>query len=243
MVTKPGTKVLLQGENMNGPTAKKIKVVIADQQPVFRKGLEFYLSEAPDIEIASEVSSEADLVNAVVTQSPDVVLLDISLTAGGMEMARIVKQQMPSVAVIVISPAPNDEGLFTAIKARAAGYVSRNIAADELITIIRRSAAGEYPLNDNFLSQPKVAAQVLEQFQDFSWGKGVESFVSPLTPRETEILNYMAKGYLNKQIAHILDISEQTIKNHVTSILRKLDANARTQAVITAVRRGIISLS
>jgi DNA-binding NarL/FixJ family response regulator len=71
----------------------------------------------------------------------------------------------------------------------------------------------------------------------------VETFVSPLTPRETQILNYMAKGYLNKQIASMLDISEQTIKNHVTSILRKLDANARTQAVITAVRRGIISLS
>jgi DNA-binding NarL/FixJ family response regulator len=228
---------------MDRPTGKKIKVVIADQQSMFRKGLEFYLSEATDIEITSEVSSEADLVNAVVTQSPDVVLMDISLTAGGMELARIVKQQMPSVAVIVFSPSPNDEGLFMAIKARAAGYVSRNISAEELLTTIRRSAAGEYPLNDNFLSQPKVAAQVLEQFQDFSWGKGVESFVSPLTPRETEILNYMAKGYLNKQIASMLDISEQTIKNHVTSILRKLDANARTQAVITAVRRGIISLS
>jgi DNA-binding NarL/FixJ family response regulator len=88
-----------------------------------------------------------------------------------------------------------------------------------------------------------VAAQVLEQFQDFSWGKGVETFVSPLTPRETEILSYMAKGHLNKQIAGMLDISEQTIKNHVTSILRKLDANARTQAVITAVKRGIISIN
>jgi DNA-binding NarL/FixJ family response regulator len=149
---------------------------------------------------------------------------------------------MPSVAVVVISPAPNDDELFTAIKARAAGYISRNIEASELITVIRRSAAGEYPLNDTFLTQPKVAAQVLEQFQDFSWGKGVENFVSPLTPRETEILNFMAKGYLNKQIAVMLDISEQTIKNHVTSILRKLDANARTQAVITAVKRGIISL-
>jgi DNA-binding NarL/FixJ family response regulator len=222
---------------------RKIKVVIADQQPMFRKGLEYYLSEASDITIIAEASTEGDLVNAVVTQIPDVVLLDISLASDGMDLARVVKQHVPSVAVIVISPSPNDEGLFNAIKARAAGYVSRNIASEELINIIRRAAKGEYPLNDNFLSQPKVAAQVLEQFQDFSWGKGVESFVSPLTPRETEILNYMAKGYLNKQIANMLDISEQTIKNHVTSILRKLDANARTQAVITAVRRGIISLS
>ena len=221
----------------------KIRVVIADQQPMFRKGLQYFLSQAQDIVIISEVSTEGELVNAAVTQIPDVVLLDISLASDGMDLARVVKQHVPSVAVIIISPAPNDEGLFMAIKARAAGYISRNIAAEELINIIRRAAKGEYPLNDNFLSQPKVAAQVLEQFQDFSWGKGVESFVSPLTPRETEILNYMAKGYLNKQIANTLDISEQTIKNHVTSILRKLDANARTQAVITAVRRGIISLS
>jgi DNA-binding NarL/FixJ family response regulator len=223
--------------------AGKIKVIIADQQPLFRKGIEFFLKQADDVEICAEASTEADLVTAVVRDTPDVVLLDISLASDGMELAKVVKQHVPSVAVIVISPSPNDEGLFMAIKARAAGYVSRNIASDELLSIIRRSSKGEYPLNDNFLSQPKVAAQVMEQFQDFSWGKGVESFISPLTPRETEILNYMAKGYLNKQIANMLDISEQTIKNHVTSILRKLDANARTQAVITAVRRGIISLS
>ncbi len=223
--------------------AGKIKVIIADQQPLFRKGIEFFLKQADDVEICAEASTEADLVTAVVRDTPDVVLLDISLASDGMELAKVVKQHVPSVAVIVISPSPNDEGLFMAIKARAAGYVSRNIASDELISIIRRSSKGEYPLNDTFLSQPKVAAQVMEQFQDFSWGKGVESFISPLTPRETEILNYMAKGYLNKQIANMLDISEQTIKNHVTSILRKLDANARTQAVITAVRRGIISLS
>jgi DNA-binding NarL/FixJ family response regulator len=222
---------------------RKIKVIIADQQPMFRKGLEYFLSQAQDIVITAEASTEGELVNQVITEIPDVVLLDISLASDGMDLARVVKQHVPSVAVIVISPSPNDEGLFNAIKARAAGYVSRNIASEELVNIIRRAAKGEYPLNDNFLSQPKVAAQVLEQFQDFSWGKGVESFVSPLTPRETEILNYMAKGYLNKQIANMLDISEQTIKNHVTSILRKLDANARTQAVITAVRRGIISLS
>jgi DNA-binding NarL/FixJ family response regulator len=220
----------------------KIKVIVADRQPLFRKGVEYFLKEAEDIIISAEASSESELMARVVNEIPDVVLLDISLNNEGMELARVVKQHVPSVAVIVIAPAPNDEGLFMAIKARAAGYVSRDISADDLIHIIRRASRGEYPLNDSFLAQPKVAAQVLEQFQDFSWGKGVETFVSPLTPRETQILNYMAKGYLNKQIAGMLDISEQTIKNHVTSILRKLDANARTQAVITAVRRGIISL-
>jgi len=222
---------------------RKIKVVIADQQPLFRQGVHYSLSQVPDIQIVAEAGTEADLVTSVVNETPDVVLLDINLAGDGMELARTVKQHVSSVAIIIISPSPDDEGLFQAIKARAAGYVSRNIAVEDLIAIVCRAASGEYPLNDNFLSQPKVAARVLEQFQDFSWGKGIETFVSPLTPRETEILNYMAKGYLNKQIASLLDISEQTIKNHVTSILRKLDANARTQAVITAVRRGIISLS
>ena len=224
-------------------TQRRVKIVIADQQPLFRKGVEFYLGQAPDLHICAEASTEAELVHAVINEIPDVVLLDISLASDGMELAHVVKQQVPSVAVIVVSPATNDEGLFMAIKARAAGYISRNISAGELIAIIRRAASGEYPLNDTFLTQPKVAAQVLEQFQDFSWGRGVEPFVSPLTPRETEILNCMARGFLNKQIASLLDISEQTIKNHVTSILRKLDANARTQAVVTAVRRGLISLS
>ena len=221
----------------------KIKVIIADRQPLFRKGVEFYLKEAEDIVICAEAGSEAELVTMVVNQIPDVVLLDVSLGRDDMGLARAVKQHVPSVAVIVIAPAPNDEGLFMAIKSRAAGYISRDISSEELLATIRRAARGEYPLNDSFLSQPKVAAQVLEQFQDFSWGKGVETFVSPLTPRETEILNYMAKGYLNKQIAGMLDISEQTIKNHVTSILRKLDTNACTQAVITAVKRGIITIN
>lgn len=170
--------------------AGKIKVIIADQQPLFRKGIEFFLKQADDIEICAEASTEADLVTTVVKETPDVVLLDISLASDGMELAKVVKQHVPSVAVIVISPSPNDEGLFMAIKARAAGYVSRNIASDELISIIRRSSKGEYPLNDSFLSQPKVAAQVLEQFQDFSWGSGVESFVSPLTPRDRDFELY-----------------------------------------------------
>jgi DNA-binding NarL/FixJ family response regulator len=159
-----------------------------------------------------------------------------------MDLAKAVKQLLPSTAVILLSPQPNDDELFQAIKSRVAGYLRRDVSSNELLAIIRRAAAGEHPINDTFLSQPKVAHQVLEQFQNFSWGKGAESFVSPLTPRETEILTYMAQGFFNKQIAIQLSISEQTIKNHITSILRKLDANARTQAVITALKRGFITL-
>jgi two-component system response regulator DegU len=221
----------------------KIKVLIADQQPLFRQGVRTSLSQVGDIEICGEVTSGNDVISTISTLYPDVVLLDIQMSqTDGMDLAKAIKQLLPSAAVILLSPQPNDNELFEAIKSRVAGYLKRDISSSELVTTIRRAAAGEHPINDTFLAQPKVAHQVLEQFQNFSWGKGAESFVSPLTPRETEILTYMAQGYFNKQIAIELNISEQTIKNHITSILRKLDANARTQAVITALKRGFITL-
>jgi DNA-binding NarL/FixJ family response regulator len=221
----------------------KIKVLIADQQPLFRQGVRASLSQIPDVDICGEVNSGNELISAISTLYPDVVLLDIELShSDGTDLAKSVKQLLPSAAVILLSPQPNDSELFQAIKSRVAGYLRRDVSSTELLTTIRKAAAGEHPINDTFLSQPKVAHQVLEQFQDFSWGKGAESFVSPLTPRETEILNYMAQGFFNKQIALELNISEQTIKNHITSILRKLDANARTQAVIFALKRGLITL-
>jgi DNA-binding NarL/FixJ family response regulator len=223
---------------------QKIRVLIADQQPLFRQGIHATLGQIVDIEICDEVGSSSEVLSATSTLYPDVILLDIGLSnSDGTNLAKTLKQLLPSAAVILLSPKPNDEELFQAIKSRVAGYLKRDVSSNELVATIRRAAAGEHPINDTFLSQPKVAHQVLEQFQDFSWGKGAEPFVSPLTPRETEILTYMAKGYFNKQIAIELSISEQTIKNHITSILRKLDANARTQAVITAIKRGLISLS
>ena len=223
---------------------QQIRVLIADQQPLFRQGIRSTLNQIADIDICDEVGSSNEVISATNTLYPDVILLDIELSSGNdTDLAKTIKQLLPSVAVILLSPQPNDAELFQAIKSRVAGYLRRDVSSNELVATIRRAAAGEHPINDTFLSQPKVAHQVLEQFQDFSWGKGVEPFVSPLTPRETEILTYMAKGYFNKQIAIELSISEQTIKNHITSILRKLDANARTQAVITAIKRGLISLS
>ncbi|OGO59830.1 MAG: hypothetical protein A2Z36_00855 [Chloroflexi bacterium RBG_19FT_COMBO_48_23] len=222
----------------------KIRVLIADQQPLFRQGVRSSLTQIADLDICGEVDSSNELISAISNLYPDVVLLDIQMSSDGdTDLAKAVKQLLPSAAVILLSPQPNDDELFQAIKSRVAGYVRRDISSNDLVTIVRRAASGEHPINDTFISQPKVAHKVLEQFQNFSWGKGVESFVSPLTPRETEILTYMAQGFFNKQIAIELSISEQTIKNHITSILRKLDANARTQAVITALKRGFISLS
>jgi len=150
---------------------------------------------------------------------------------------------LPSIATVILTPKLDDEQLFESIKARAAAYIPRDVTAEELASTIGRVAAGEHPINENMTANPRVAEKVLDNFQELTWGEQVEKFLSPLTHRETEILNYIAQGYLNKQIAAELHISEQTIKNHVTSILRKLDANARTQAVIIAIKRGLISIS
>jgi DNA-binding NarL/FixJ family response regulator len=227
---------------MNGNN--KVKVLVADQQPMFRRGLTSVLSREQDIEICGEATTTSEIMDKVTTLLPDVVLLDITISPNNsLEMAKTIKQLLPSVAVVVITPQSSNEELFEVIKVRASGYLERDVNTSDLMDTIRKAATGYHPINDTFVSRPEVAKQVLEQFQEFSWGKGVETFVSPLTPRETEILEYMAKGYLNKQIAQSLSISEQTIKNHITSILRKLDANARTQAVITAIKRGLISIN
>jgi two-component system response regulator DegU len=224
--------------------SSKVKVLVADQQPMFRRGLASVLAKEEDIEICGEAASTSEIIDRVTTLLPDVVLLDVTMSPNSsLDMAKTIKQLLPSVAVVVMTPQSTNEELFEVIKVRAAGYLDRDVDTSELMDTIRKAANGYHPINDTFVSRPEVAKQVLEQFQEFAWGKGVETFVSPLTPRETEILQYMAKGYLNKQIAQSLSISEQTIKNHITSILRKLDANARTQAVITAIKRGLISIN
>jgi two-component system response regulator DegU len=146
--------------------------------------------------------------------------------------------------VIMLSPNPDDEELFEVIKTAAVACLSRNTVAEDLINTIRRASQGEYPINDSLIDRPRVAQRVLEQFQDIAtMDKSMETVVAPLTRREAQILNYVSNGNTNKQIADILGISEQTIKSHVSAILRKLNANDRAHAVALAMRSGWISMS
>ena len=219
------------------------KVVIADEQQIFRQGIRSALQSEKDLEISAEFSSGDELLNSLSTSLADVVLLDIKLPPnGGLDLTKTIKKQYPSIAVVLFTASTTEDELFEAIRSRASAYLQRNVGKEDLVKTLLAASAGNHPINDTLLTKPKVAERVLQQFQDLSWSDGVEYFVSPLTGRETQILNFMAQGYLNKQIASELDITEQTIKNHVTSILRKLDANARTQAVIIAVKRGLIKL-
>ena len=221
----------------------KIQVLIISQQSLFQQGIEHSLSGTKDIETSSSAADNGKVFAAIDPMPPDVTLLDIdSIPENGLELARRIKQRSPNIAVIVLTSTPNDAELFQALKAQAVAYMSKGITAEQLADTIRRVAIGEHPINDSLTTRPKVAEQVLQQFQDLSWRSEAQAFISPLTPRETEILRYIAQGYLNKQIAGELGISEQTIKNHVTSILRKLNANARTEAVVVALKQGLITL-
>jgi two-component system response regulator DegU len=224
--------------------AEKIQVFVISQQSLFRQGVQYSLSNAPGMVVAG-TSDISDGVLAVVDNvPPDVALLDIDGAAdAGLKLARKIKQHSPSIAIIILASNPNDEQLFEVLKGQAASYLNKETSGDALVDTVRRVARGEHPINESLTTRPKVAEQVLLQFQELSRRDEAEAFISPLTPREMEILKYIGQGLLNKQIALELGISEQTIKNHVTSILRKLNANARTEAVVLALRQGLISIN
>ena len=219
-----------------------IKVMIIDKQAYFRAGVCQALSVQSGFKVIESDPTDEPL-NSIEANSPDVVLLDIDFPPlSGLGLGRKITRNYPYSKVVMLTPNCNDEELFEVIKTGAVAYVDKNTTTEELVSLIKQACRGEYPINDSLVSSPRVAEHVLEQFRTIiSMGKVIERVTAPLTYRETQILNYVAEGNSNKQIAGILEISEQTIKNHVSSILRKLNANDRAHAVALAMRNGWIS--
>jgi two-component system response regulator DegU len=229
---------------MNRNNNGQINVFVVSQQTLFQQGVERSFADVEDIIISGTSGVNEEVLGTLDNLPPDVAMVDIDGSPeSGIELARKIKQRLPNIGVIVLTSNPDDSQLFQALKAQAVAYLSKEVTSDKLVEIVRRVSRGEHPINESLTTRPKVAEHVLQQFQELSWRSETDAFISPLTPRETEILQYIAQGYLNKQIAAELGISEQTIKNHVTSILRKLNANARTEAVVVAIRQGLISIS
>ena len=217
----------------------KIKVMVIDEQAFFRAGVRQTLSQQADLEIV-ECDPTQNALELIEANLPDVALLGSDLASlSGIELGRKIAQYYPNTKVVVLSPDPDDEELFEVIKTAAVACLSKSATADELASIIRRARKGEYPINESLMTRPKVARQVLNQFRGM--GETMEGIAAPLTKRETQILTYVAEGNSNKEIARILEISEQTIKNHVSAILRKLNANDRAHAVALALHSGWIS--
>ena len=224
--------------------SQKVQIMIISQQSIFRQGLKQSLAALPDIEVAGTSEISEQVLTIIDNLPPDVILLDIdSSSVDGLTLAKKIKQHSPSIAIIVLASVTSDEQLFEVLKGQAASYLNKETTEKNLVETIRRVAGGEHPINESLTTRPKLAEQVLLQFQELSRRTEAEPFISPLTPREMEILKYIGMGQLNKQIAAQLGISEQTIKNHVTSILRKLNANARTEAVVMALKQGLITLN
>ena len=219
----------------------EITVVIIDKQAFFRSGVRQALSEQAGFRVLEGAPND-EALDIIEADSPDVVLLDINFPAlSGLELGRKIARRYPNSKVVILSPNSNDDELFEVIKTGAVAYLNKNTTTEDLVSIIKRAFHGEYPINDSLVTRPAVAEHVLRQFRDIvSAGKVMETVTAPLTYRETQILNYISQGNSNKQIAHILEISEQTIKNHVSSILRKLNANDRAHAVALAMRNGWI---
>ena len=222
-----------------------IQIVIVDDHPLFRRGIRWSLENEHDLLVVGEAGDGQSAIQQIDVLIPDVVLIDINMPQmSGLEVTRVIKRRHPQTSVIVLTMQEDDEQLFDAIRVGAAAYATKDIDAEELIRLIRRVARGEYLINENVLSRPFVASRVLDQFRELSQMDSVnEGVFSPLTPREVEILDCVAQGNSNKEIARILNISDQTVKNHITSILRKLAVNDRTQAVIYALRHGWIKLT
>ncbi|MCK9356165.1 MAG: response regulator transcription factor [Dehalococcoidia bacterium] len=221
------------------------KVFIVDEQPMYRQGIRAALGRMADVEIAGDADLTEAILAPIDSVMPDVVIMGADTAfAECLRLCRAVKVRAPSVSIIVLSgDGQQDEQAFQAIKAQASAFLGRNVSPDELSRAIARCARGEHPINETLATRPRVAEQILKQFHELSREKETASFMSPLTPKEMEVLQYMAQGFLNKQIADKLDVTEQTIKNHITSILRKLNANARTQAVVIAIKKGLVVLT
>ena len=237
-----------QDRRRGGPdrraTGEKTKILIVDDHALFRVGIHNILEKEDDLEVVGEADDSRSAFDMAVETSPDIVLMDLSLgSPGGIETTQRIKRELPSAGIIVLAVNEDEDALFDAIKAGAAAFILKDVAPDDLVAIVLRVAAGEYLINDKVFSKPAVASRVLKEFRELAiYGQEAAPIFAPLSPREVEILDNIAQGMTNKQVAYALSISEQTVKNHMSSILRKLSVNDRTQAVVYAMRQGWIRM-
>jgi len=227
-----------------GRTAEKTTILLVDDHVLFRVGMRNILEREPGFEIVGEADDTRSAFDLSIQLSPDIILMDLSLPApGGIEATQRIKRELPSAGIIVLAVDEDEDALFDAIKAGAAAFILKDVTPDDLVAIIRRVAGGEYLINDKVFAKPAVASRVLKEFRELAiYGQEAAPIFAPLSPREVEILDNIAQGMTNKQVAYALSISEQTVKNHMSSILRKLSVNDRTQAVVYAMRQGWIRM-
>ncbi len=227
-----------------------IKLVLVGEHALVRSVLREIIEAHPQIRVVAEAADVDAAIEIIRDETPDVVLVDTEFPIYQIVPAvQRLKHECPGSPVVLLGHRGSDDELFAAIQAGAAAHVLDDARPSELVRTIRAVADGEYLIDDAVAARPAVARHVLEAFRDASLFREVANqdlaatAFAPLSPRESEVLEAMARGLTNKDVAAALGIGEQTVKNHVTSILRKLAVNGRTQAVLYALRKSWIGIS
>jgi len=209
-----------------------IRVLLVDDHPVMRDGLRLVLSTQSDFEVVSEAANGDEAIALARRTHPDIVLMDLEMPGiDGMQATESIKREFPQMHIIVFTAYFSDEQIIGAMRAGASGYLLKGAPRGELFQAIRTAHAGGMPLEPQVAS--RLMKRVREEAQTVPWD---------LTEREREVLQLLAQGMANKQIAHELTISLRTVKFHVSSLLSKLNASNRTEVVTEAVARGLITL-
>ncbi|MHB8927550.1 MAG: response regulator [Bacillota bacterium] len=220
---------------------KPIKVLLVDDHAVLRDGLRSILQMEPDIVVVGEAENGEEAIRQAEQLQPNVVLMDLCLPGiDGIEATRRVKLVCPGAAVIILTMHDDDALLFSAIRERAAGYLLKTLPSAEVVRAVRATARGES------LVHPAMARKLIEGFANLSRARDAQPGAAPaadgneLTPREKDVLELLVKGESNREIAQHLYLSDKTVKQHMTKILRKLGVRSRSQAIIRAVRSGLV---
>ena len=208
-----------------------IRIVIADDHSVVRRGLRMFLKQDPELEVVGEAANGDEAVRLAHQLQPDIVLMDLLMPVmDGITATALIRRELPDTEVIALTSVLEDASVVGAVRAGAIGYLLKDTDAEALCRAIKAAAAGQVQLT------PQAAARLMQV---------VSAPDSPeeLTERETEVLRLLAQGQANKQIAHALHIAEKTVKVHVSNILGKLGVQSRTQATLYAIRIGLVSAS
>ena len=216
-----------------------IRVVICDDHALFRRGLTMVLEDEPGIEVVGEAEDGDAAVAAAEQLAPDVVLMDVRMPKrSGIEATRAIAELVPTARIVMLTVSDEEEDLYEAVKAGAAGYLLKEISIEEVAEAIRSVMTGQS------LITPSMASKLLAEFSNLSKKAEARNAVPVprLTERELEVLRLVAQGMSNKEIASELYISENTVKNHVRNILEKLHLHSRMEAVVYAVREKILDL-
>lgn len=217
---------------------KKIRLMLVDDQSLFREALRTLLALQPDFEIAGEAENGERAIAQAQLCKPDVILMDLRMPVmGGVEATRRVRTELPSAHVVVLTTFEEDEEIFAALRAGAVGYLLKACSAEKLCDAVRAAARG------TSVMEPSVAARVMAELNRLSGGESkrmVQSLAEPLSEREVAVLKLLAAGCSNKEIGSRLSIAEGTVKNHMTNVLGKLGVLDRTQAALKARELGIL---